>query len=336
VSAVDQDPSEVELGGRVGLEVLVADADVMFQDAADVLKSEAPSRVLRALDAGTAVAVMSDQAFKELGWNSGLAARGHSVDQAQLRAIIENDYLPRIAVVSVPEAGDQSWVPDTGDVRDPNDVAHVQVARLIRANVVYSHDRHLRIPGFAPRERRDYDARLEQLTVTTSYRETEEAAATAATGVAMGVRYLVVKTATVMGVRPARVGLLLGVLAAFVSYRALSTSERRGRFAEGMHPLMQQVSDATQRRGAAVGHLVATTYVPATNVDRLEVRVAALLVREPDQTMGDIGEALNLDIHARRELSQLLQTHPSFERSSRWGWSMGRARERLETWPRRA
>ena len=73
-------------------------------------------------------------------------------------------------------------------MRDPDDVPHLQVALLICANVVYSHDRDLRIPGFAPRWRRDYEIRLQNLTIVTSGRETEGALSIMFTAAAVGVR----------------------------------------------------------------------------------------------------------------------------------------------------
>lgn len=321
-------------GSSAGFEVLVADANVIFQDASDGLKKGEPSRVLRAVDAGTAVAVMSEQAFRELGWNSAVSARGHHVDHDQLRALIEEEYLPRIPVVVTPTADDESWLPDASEVRDPDDVPHLQVARLICANLVYSHDRDLRIPGFAPRWRRDYETRGQNLTVVTSYREAEGALSMMLTAAAVGVWHLVAKTAAGVGVRPFVLGAVLGVAAAFGTCRAFSSSDRRRRFGEGLEPLAQQVSNAMQGRTAAVRHLAETTYVRSADLDRLEVKVAALLVRKPDQRMDDIGDALGLATKERRQLSKMLRSHPSFELASRWGWSVGRVRGALETCPR--
>ena len=141
------------------------------------------------------------------------------------------------------------------------------------------------------------------------------------------------KTATGVGVRPFVLGAVLGAAAAFGTYRSFSSSDRRQRFGEALEPLAQQVGDAVQGRIAAVRHLAATTYVRSTDLDRLEVQVAALLVRKPDQRMGDIGDALGLDTNERRQLSKMLRSHPSFELASRWGWSVGRVRQGLETWP---
>src|SRR5690348_12363695 len=124
-----------------GPEVLVADTDVILGDACEALTTGRPSELLRAIDAGTAVAYMSEHAFREVGWMSGKAARWHQVDDTVLRGLLTSHYLPRIPVVSTPDPSEDAWMPDASDVQDPDDVAHVQVARLISARAVYSHDR---------------------------------------------------------------------------------------------------------------------------------------------------------------------------------------------------
>src|ERR1700712_4517730 len=126
-----------------GVEVHVDDADVLFGDAVELIKTGGKSPLLRAIDLKQAVAVMSERAFHELGWMSAKAARGHGVTEIALRALLEGQYLPRIAVVVMPTAGDPSWIPDASDVIDVNDVQHASLARLINARAVYSHDKHL-------------------------------------------------------------------------------------------------------------------------------------------------------------------------------------------------
>src|SRR6185503_715664 len=121
------------------------------------LQTERPSELLRAIDAGTAIGFMSERTFHELGWMSAKASRGHHVEHGALRALITESYLPRIPVVCTLAPESAHWMPDADDVDDPDDVAHVQLARLISARAVYSHDRHLRGPGFAPATRADFD-----------------------------------------------------------------------------------------------------------------------------------------------------------------------------------
>lgn len=138
----------------LGPEIFVVDTDVLLGDACSVLADRRKrSELLRALDASTAIAVMSEQTFHEFGWMSAVAARARGVDHDDLRALISDTYLPRIPIVVTPAIDAGHWMPDAYDIADPDDIAHVQVARLISARAVYSHDKHLRRPGVAPSTR---------------------------------------------------------------------------------------------------------------------------------------------------------------------------------------
>ncbi len=173
---------------RLGaVEVSAVDADMLFGDAAETLRTGVESVFLDAIDAGTVAAVMSDRAFHELGWMSARAARGHAVDHDALRSTITAEYLPRIPVAVVPELPPASgpearggaehstaWMPDASDIKDPKDVPHGQLARLVLASVVFSHDKDLRKPGYAPRFRRDFDERLGHLETITAQRTFED------------------------------------------------------------------------------------------------------------------------------------------------------------------
>jgi len=75
--------------------------------------------LLHTIDTGTVAAIMSDQAFREIGWMSAPAARSHNVDDADLRAMLTADYLPRVPVVITPVAGRDHWMPQVDDVTDP-------------------------------------------------------------------------------------------------------------------------------------------------------------------------------------------------------------------------
>lgn len=73
--------------------------------------------------------------------------------------------------------------------------------------------------------------------------------------------------------------------------------------------------------------------VSPTDEHRLEARIAKYLARCPDATMTAIREALALNAAESRRLSEVLQSHPSFERASRHGWAVGGHRSELETSP---
>lgn len=317
-----------------GPEVLVADTDVVLGDACRVLKTAQPSELLRAIDAGTAIAVMSEQTYREIGWMSAKSARGNGVDDGTLRNMITTAYLPRIPVVSLPAAGDGHWMPDASDVKDPDDVAHVQVARLIAARAVYSHDRDLRGPGFAPATRDAYERRLVHLSLMTDRAENERSIGMVAYFTGGGTNEVVKWTSVKLNVRPTTVWLGLTVIILGAMYVLLAPPERRRRIADRLDPVLQRIGTAMELSDYARQELNATRLIREIEPDQLEVLVASLLARRPDLTMSEITDELELTTAGRRQLSALLRGHPAFELSSRYGWSVGRCRGQLATTPR--
>jgi predicted nucleic acid-binding protein len=316
-----------------GTEVLVADTDVLLGDACDTLQFGRKSELLRAIDVGTAIAFMSEQTFHELGRVSALSARGRKVDHDALRSLIAEAYLPRIPVIRITSATGDCWLPRTDDVRDPDDIAHVQAARLIGARAVYSHDKDLRRPGFAPSTRDDYNQRVVHLSTLSARREAERDVGIVV-GLTGGATSEAVSWASArFNVKPAVLWVGFTVVAVVLTYFALAPGERRRRIAQVIEPFTERLAEAMARNEAARMQLAASVLVPAGDVHRMEVRVATHLARHPDQTMGDIAEQLALSSLERRDLSSLLRAHPSFELSSRYGWSVGHTRRELTTNP---
>ncbi|MFL6139495.1 MAG: hypothetical protein ACJ74O_17065 [Frankiaceae bacterium] len=310
-------------------EVFVADADVLLGDAADALVTGRRSELLRALDAGTAIALMSEQAFLEIGRMSAKAARGRGVDHDALRVLLTEDYLSRIPVASTAVPGDDCWMPDASDVTDPDDVAHVQLARLVSARAIYSHDRDLRRPGFAPATRLDYDQRIVHLSVLSTRHETER-------GVDLVIRYATAGTAGAVSwtsvrldVKPAIVWSAVVLALAATGYLVLAPPERRRRVSARLEAEIERLGALLELSEIARRQLGAGRLITAAYSTRLEVRTASYLVRHPDATMREIARALALTSSERRQLSVMLRAHPSFQLVSSHGWAMGRIRPRL-------
>jgi hypothetical protein len=334
------------------IEVASIDADALMKDACAVLRTDEPSILLAAIDAGTMVAVMSDQAFWEIGWMSAPTARGQEVDDGDLRGLVTVDYLARIPVVatgktssSIPgdafngraegDANAGYWLPSVTDVRDPKDIAHVQVAQLVSATVVYSHDRHLRGPGHAPGSRPEFDQRVQDLGVVTTQRQHESNAAQLISLAAEGTNWAMNRTASLAGIRRGMAWTALGVATTAAVLWTFAESRRRQRFVEAFRPVVASIGEAYALETQARSALGDARLLTPTDPDRLEVRVASHLVRNPDSTMAALAQGLHLSTAERRELSVLLQTHPSFEKVSGWGWAAGRIRDALETEPSR-
>jgi hypothetical protein len=225
------------------------------------------------------------------------------------------------------------WLPSVTDVRDPKDVAHVQVAQLVSATVVYSHDRHLRGPGHAPRSRPEFDQRVQHLGVVTTQRQHESNAAQLISLAGEGTNWALNRTTSLAGIRRGMAWTALGVAAAAAALWTFADSPRRQRFADAFRPVVASIGEAYAREAQARSALGDARLLTPTDPDRLEVRVASHLVRNPDSTMAVIAEGLDLSTAERCKLSVLLQTHPSFEKVSGWGWAAGRTRDGLETEP---
>lgn len=341
--------------GAGPIEVISVDANVIIGDAVADLRDGESSVLLRAIDAEAAIAVMSGQAFFEVGRITAPVARRNGIDHDNLRALLTEEYLPRIRVVKVatttapttaeraesetqtnPDNGARSspwaWMPEVTDVTDPDDVPHVQVGRLISGTAIYSHDKHLKRPGHAPRTREEFDERLANLEVVSSQREAEQSFPLLAVVVGKGVNEVVTRVATRAGAnRGVAWAFTLGALGA-TAYWALTTPARRDRAAEAFGPVATSLLRAYERAGLAFETLSGARLLATFDGDRLEVRVASHLVRNPGLSMGAMSEALGLNTKERRDLSGLLRTHPAFEKSGR-GWAVGQFRTALETEP---
>jgi predicted nucleic acid-binding protein len=313
--------------------VAIADTDVLLVDACTVLASGCRSPILRAIAAGSALVLMSEVAFHELGRMSAPAARSHGIHHEALRALLEAEYLPRIPVVTTPPVGGPDWMPDASDIRDPDDVPHVQLARLVSATIVLSHDKDLRRPGLAPRIRRDYDVRLEQLGVLSAHREAETTLAIAAYAVGGGAHLAVTKVAASLRITTAALWSLLGFGGVVAGTTMLRDPFRRAQLCARLEPLVEEIGLAMEAKVSAVAHLGTTSLPVPAQADRLEVGVASLLVRTSDMTTTEIASGLGTPRDERRNLSELLASHPCFEQSGRSRWAVGRVRSELETRP---
>lgn len=318
---------------RFGPEVFVADTDALLGDACDAILSGKSSELLRAIDAGSAVGVMSEQTFHELGRMTAPAARGRGVDHEALRARVTTEYLPRVPVVRTPSPDSGQWMPDATGVADPDDVPHVQVARLMSAGAIYSHDKHLRRPRLARPTRAEYDLRMVLLAVLSNRRESERSAGLlvglAEAGARAGVSWASVR----LRARPSLVWSALALVSAIGAFTVLASPERRERVAQDLWPAVGRLNAYFERSSDAGRALHDARLIPVVDTDRLEPRIVSYLVRHPDSTMRAIAEALDLNTAARRQLSSILHAHPSFELVSRYGWAFGRTRNELVTHP---
>jgi hypothetical protein len=169
--------------------------------------------------------------------------------------------------------------------------------------------------------------------VLASHRDGEQGAGLLLVTAAFGTHKVVTHEAPRLGLSKPFAWTALGVGALAALYWTQSNPARRGRIGKVLDQLMAAIADAYSRAAAAEDALVNSHLLTQQDPNRLEVRVASYLVRHPDTNMGELAAELELDVDGRRELSALLKEHPSFELASRYGWSVGRTREHLETEP---
>ncbi|HEY3381821.1 MAG TPA: hypothetical protein VGK32_08640 [Vicinamibacterales bacterium] len=312
-------------------EVFIWDTDALLGDACDTLAGPGRGRseVLAAIDAGILVALMSEQAYVELGWMYPKAARGRSVDEDSLREVIEKEYLPRARVVTLPTRLDAAWAPLIEDVNDADDIQHAQLARLVAPSSVYSHDRHLRRPGYAPADRAAYREVLEIVAILTHFRE-------ATVGAAMGANLtLVVATGAVKGaagrlrVKPSLIALSGIVVTAAVVAVVVRDPARRRLVRHAAATLADAIGAAAMRDTEAGLKLAATSVVPVDPYPRIEAQVAAVLARNPDVTVTALSDRLGSNAPAEPDLRLLLQSHPAFVATRPDHWALGSVRTAL-------
>lgn len=128
----------------------VVDANVLLSSIANGCSTGWRSRLLRMTDEDHAVLYAADHVFGEVYEHlSKFVGRDGTPSVEELRQLFEEEYLAILRFVTV--------TPDDGaaealGVTDPDDVPTAQLAELLGVSVVFSDDRHLRDPGFAPKD----------------------------------------------------------------------------------------------------------------------------------------------------------------------------------------
>lgn len=313
-------------------EVAVIDTNVLLDDACELLAAGTfvGSPLLRAADHELAVLLMSEQAYLETGYMYAVVARRKNLDPDQLQQLIEGKYLPRIRVVTLPSTGDSAWVPDVADIVDLDDVPHAQLARLVAPSLVYSHDKHLRLPGYAPCDRAAYDERISYLVVRGRFRETQTEVAVAMNATGIMVSAAVRGGARRVGVSTTWAGLAAAAIAVAITVGLLRQPARRRAAGAVFDRLTTAMATAVLRDRTAAAALAASVLIPADTTPRLEQRVARLLTFNPGSTITELRELLGADAAEHQVVKALLEAHPAFTRTGPYRWALGAIRPALQ------
>jgi hypothetical protein len=311
------------------VEVIVLDTDALLLDACGMLAGTGRSAILRAIDATVVVALMSEQAYLEVGRMYPKAARGRGVDENTLHDLIEAEYLPRIRVVTLPTAPDVAWVPRIDDVTDPDDIQHAQLARLVAPCSICSHDRHLRRPGYAPRDRATYSQLLDTVATVALYREATVSAAIGMTLTASGASAAINAGARRLQTKPVWVSLGALLVTATAVTLALRHPEHRRRAGSAAAMLVDTLGGAAEHNANACLALAAAALVPVEPHPQLEAQAAAFLARNPNSTITAIRNHLGSTAPTHPALHDMLRSHASFAMTRTHHWTLGSIRPAL-------
>ncbi|XHM66165.1 hypothetical protein ACE6JH_04885 [Streptomyces nigra] len=132
--------------------VAVVDTNVLLSSIDNDCRHEAEgwrSRLLLMSDRGDVVLYAADHVLEEVYRRLPRIAEFSPVPLDRLRARFEEEYLPVIQFVTVSDVDAPD--PQVLAITDPDDVPTGVLAKLIGPCVVFSDDRHLKNPGFAPK-----------------------------------------------------------------------------------------------------------------------------------------------------------------------------------------
>ncbi|MEU9779648.1 hypothetical protein AB0H92_01430 [Streptomyces phaeochromogenes] len=128
----------------------IVDTNALLSSIENDCRKGFRSRLLRMSDSGTATLYAADHVLDETYEHLSRMAKRALVPLATLRAHFEGEYLPALRFVTMSDVdGPDKQV---SAITDTDDVPTGALAKLIAPCVVFSDDKHLRTPGFAPKD----------------------------------------------------------------------------------------------------------------------------------------------------------------------------------------
>ncbi len=319
IEAHAEQPSRVRLdayGSGPGLPVVV-DADTMLSSIDNHCQTGRPSRIARMGDSPTTPLLASEHVLNEIYRGFPKFVRG-AVSLQDLRTCFEEHYLPNIIWVQV--ANGYGHDLRVTEVTDPSDVPTAHLASLIAPCIVFSEDKSLRRPGFAPEQWRPAAGATVTVIDSQSGQET----------IAMGAGLPVVgafKGSLAIG---RRVGLpdwaALAMLAAF-GWWLLGSGDRRRAIGRFLMPFMDEFARLQQQQRTAMLELQPVVVEPVTPAPTKQM-VATILARSREPLLAaEAREELPFRFASTVSLGDIravLTSEPEFVQSGRSRWQLGR------------
>jgi predicted nucleic acid-binding protein len=339
----------------------VLDTDFLFEQAAAKIRDwRLTGGFYQAMSVGSLRLFAPMRVADELCWNYGKVARRLHVPPAQLLYTLQSDFIPHIRFVTQ-NPDDPITDPRAVAVTDRDDLPVVRLALMLAPCHVYSLDKHLRHPGFAPRTKAEM-AGLIGAEQTVSILDGGAVATVFTTrlgfaGLAEGAR----RVASRLDV-PTWFVVVAGLLLVFGSSAVvLSSPERRTRARQLAASVGDNLRAAAEEHGRALSILDGKCFPPGPGHDlrRGIARVLALapkplLAKEvqtrlavetnptlvnfvlerllvPDAQAGDpvteIQDRLSTELRSAPELGKVrhaLASDPAFVKVDRYRWQLGR------------
>jgi hypothetical protein len=278
-------------------------------------------------DRGTAALYMTDQVYGEVYRHLPKVAQWSGVPIDVLRARFEEHYLPVLRLVTV----DTTHVldPQVQAITDLDDVPTGQLAKLIAPCVVFSEDRHLRLPGLAPDDWR----MIAHCAVDLVEAASRQYAAAGTVKVAGLPLYGAMELIKLVSRRTGVPTWLLGTVAAGGGALLLKDAERRRAVAKVIGPMLKAYSaewmgaTAQEQRGLAG---LREVLLPAPTVPTTKQQVAIVLARQRRLLLARELQERML-VHFSREsiptvgeVRAVLKDGLEFVQVERYRWQLGR------------
>ena len=318
-------PAIGSLGRDAPRFVAIVDTNALLSSVDNDCRNDRDSRIVRLAKRGTCNFFAPDHVYEEMYEKLPEFASKTIVPLPILRSRFAERYLPLVRFVTV---GDRGLLddPQVIGITDADDVPTGVLAKCIAPCVVFSADKHLRRPGFAPAEWRMVAGAGTDLAIA------DDALMGSAHLSILGgvlVAELVKGTGRRLGVATSVVALGVGGLAMLYladTDRRSATRLRAGRVLNGVGAVL---ADIHLKQEEGISDLREAMVAPMLTPD-IPHKIAAVLARSStSQLVPEVQVALGRawpdePLPSVRELRSVILMHPMFTETSRYRWQLGR------------
>jgi hypothetical protein len=306
----------------------ITDANALLSSVDNDCRKGFRSRLRRMTDFGATVLYAPDHVYSEVYRRLPKIAQSSPVPLDVLRAHFEEYYLPmlRFVTVSATDVPD----PQVLAITDLDDVPTGRLAKLIGPCVVFSEDKHLRRPGFAPADWRKAAASAVDLAEGIG---NQNVASNLMISPGWALTALAKFLGRQFGVSPWLIG---GIIAASATL-LLANAERRTRLGRAfeqyglpvLEALFTAIADGRLQEQAGIAGLQ-EIILAAPREPSIKQQVAIVLARQTEPLLASEVQALLLEyfpvdmVPTVTEVRAILRSNPEFVPYRRYRWELGR------------